>query len=307
MSLGAIVLEGCGKQPSKPSCSAVSSHGNFMSCGEGVPLCGVLALETGLGSGVYRHPQAVVHGLWPAVQNFGDSQCLLPKVPNPPKTIHSCYSQPGTRTSSQLGFEKHEWNKHGVCAGVRDEVHFFQQVCQLSSDPLRVLDAARTQALDMERIVDLLHMRGYCVWQLGSEKQIELSACASNDGHWKLADISEFPTICGTKQKEHLPLEGRMCIPGRHGPSCQSDDDCAGKQGCIRCAASGFCTDVPLILAKGSNLTFLGMRAELGIDLPQAFLVSIVLTFALLFMFFRVRRSMPSFARNLASPMLEEN
>lgn len=306
MSLGAFVLQGCGKQPSKHSCSEVSSHGRFMSCGEGVPLCGVLALETGLGSGVYHHSQAVVHGLWPAVQNYGDSQCVSPKVPNPPKTIHSCYLQPGARTSSQLGFEKHEWNKHGLCAGVTDELDFFQQVCQLSSDPLQVLHSARAEALDMAGTVDLLQKQGYCVWQLGSEKQIELSACASNDGRWKLADIAEFPTTCGTTNKDHRQL-GSMCIPGRHGPFCRSDDDCAGKQGCIRCAKSGFCTGVSLINAKGSSDTLLEMRAELGIDLPQDLLVSMFLTLALLLMFIRVRRSVHSFARTLVSPMLEEN
>jgi hypothetical protein len=38
----------------------------YMDCGN-APLCGVLALETGLGSGAYAHDTPAVHGLWPEV------------------------------------------------------------------------------------------------------------------------------------------------------------------------------------------------------------------------------------------------
>jgi len=37
-----------------------------------------------------------------------------------------------------------------------------------------------------------------------------------------------------------------QCVSGEHGPACGSDDDCAGLKGCVRCAHSGYCTDVPL-------------------------------------------------------------
>jgi len=36
------------------------------------------------------------------------------------------------------------------------------------------------------------------------------------------------------------------CVSGQHGPSCKSDSDCSGAKDCVRCAKSGFCTDVPL-------------------------------------------------------------
>ena len=37
---------------------------------------------------------------------------------------------------------------------------------------------------------------------------------------------------------------------GEHGPACESDVDCAHVTGCVRCAQSGFCTDVPLPAAE---------------------------------------------------------
>ena len=44
-----------------------------MVCGDGVALCGVLTLQTGLGEGVYSHPTPSVHGLWPEVAPYGTS------------------------------------------------------------------------------------------------------------------------------------------------------------------------------------------------------------------------------------------
>jgi hypothetical protein len=108
--------------------------GAAMSCGVGVDLCGVLALMTGLGSGVqnvtggavYGHPTPVVHGLWPQTPPFGDSACVAPSAGSANATrIYSCYqcTYPGdTNCSSSphhspTDFQHHEWSKHGVCAG----------------------------------------------------------------------------------------------------------------------------------------------------------------------------------------------
>ena len=50
-----------------------------------------------------------------------------------PSALSSCYDD--------LPFEKHEWGKHGVCAGVKDANDFFTQVCALSAAPLKVMTA----------------------------------------------------------------------------------------------------------------------------------------------------------------------
>lgn len=73
-------------------CSAVGSHGRRMACGAGVEVCGVLTLETGEGSGNYRHPEPVVHGLWPQTENFGSSECDRPDSAANPRKIYPCRS-----------------------------------------------------------------------------------------------------------------------------------------------------------------------------------------------------------------------
>ena len=42
------------------------------------------------------------------------------------------------------------------------------------------------------------------------------------------------------------PSPAASCVPGQHGPPCDSDEDCSSVPDCVRCAGSGFCTDVPL-------------------------------------------------------------
>ena len=136
-----------------------------MSCGAGVQVCGVLALMTGLGSGmqnvtggaVYGHPTPVVHGLWPQTPPFGDSACVAPSAGASNATrVYPCYQcarpSPGVVDTNCSGvphhspseFQDHEWSKHGVCAGVRDAQDYLTQVCTLAAPPLRVLSAARS-------------------------------------------------------------------------------------------------------------------------------------------------------------------
>ena len=136
-----------------------------MSCGAGVEVCGVLALMTGLGSGmqnvtggaVYGHPTPVVHGLWPQTPPFGDSACVAPSAGASNATrVYPCYQcarpSPGVVDTNCSGvphhspseFQDHEWSKHGVCAGVRDAQDYLTQVCTLAAPPLRVLSAARS-------------------------------------------------------------------------------------------------------------------------------------------------------------------
>jgi len=105
------------------------------------------------------------------------------------------------------------------------------------------MKGARAANLDMTDTIDSLQRAGYCVWQKGSNAQIELSACAGTDGRWQLADISEFPKVCGSGAP---PSKSGQCVRMKRGPSCKTNSDCVGISGCVRCAKSGFCTDVKL-------------------------------------------------------------
>ena len=49
----------------KERTGGLAALGKYMDCGDSVPLCGTLTLETGLGPGAYGHGNVSVHGLWP--------------------------------------------------------------------------------------------------------------------------------------------------------------------------------------------------------------------------------------------------
>lgn len=215
-----------------------------MQCGSGVSLCGVLTLETGFGGGTYRHGEPVVHGLWPQVGRFGNSECLSPKDAAAPHMVYQCYDQKGESFGRNLGFERHEWNAHGKCAGAADAEDFFGQVCSLAEAPLRVMAGARAAGLDDVDTAEQLQRSGFCVWGYGSNAQVELSACAGRDGRWKLADATEFGEVCGSAAS--FPV----CVPNHHGPRCHTNQDCLSLAGCARCARSGFCTAQPLLGAE---------------------------------------------------------
>ena len=106
-----------------------------------------------------------------------------------PKQLISCYDD--------LGFEQHEWGKHGVCAGVKDAKDFFTQVCALSAAPLSVMAATVAAGGDVARAAADLKAAGYALFGTDAKNsQVELSACADASGTWHLAAISDFDATC---------------------------------------------------------------------------------------------------------------
>lgn len=203
-----------------------------MDCGEGVPLCGSLALESSSrpGEGGTR-PH--VHGLWPAVGSYGNSKCIPPRNHEDPTEIYPCYNQENQTEGDLLKFERHEWDKHGRCAGASDAADFFRQACALSAAPLAAMAGADT----FDAMVASLKSAGYPIWDVDQEGgQVELSACAARDGRWKLAKASSFVAACGggstiTPADETQPTEppagkkicastGRVCAPCAFSDCC---------------------------------------------------------------------------------------
>lgn len=262
-----LTLQGCG--PAAKTTTAFSSPttttttfsvpgGGRMACGAGVELCGVLSLETGLGHGAYSHPAPTVHGLWPETGSFGSSTCKQPASTAPPDQVYPCYKQSGQTDAQLLGFEKHEWYKHGICSGAASAADFFGQVCTISGPPLRVMADARNQNSGTDAIAQALRAAGYPLWDVCEETgEVRLSTCAGKDGRWKIAAVTDFPKVCGggaPLPPSPTPPPATSCVPGKHGPACHTNGDCVGRHGCLRCAKSGFCTDQPL---EGMSETFL--------------------------------------------------
>jgi len=254
-----LCLVGCGgggTTTPAPTPSPPSPHGG-MNCGAGVPLCGILVLESGLGAGAYKHSQPVGHGLWPQTGSYGTSECIAPSFSKAdPTLLLPCYAATSpSNPASALGFEKHEWGAHGVCAGAKDATDFFTQVCDLGSAPLAVMKKSRTAGGSVSAMATALRKAGYPVYKLGGESQIYLSVCAGDDGRWKLHTLKDFPKYC--KSKSPLPTPAPtpaptpgtgQCNSGSRGPKCSTNADCTGLKNCVRCAGSGYCTDVPLFL-----------------------------------------------------------
>lgn len=245
----------------------------FLDCGPAVSLCGVLTLQTGLGHGVYNSPG--VHGLWPQTSGHGSSVCIRPSATFAANKVYDCYQVPGRSTKDILQFQRHEFEKHGRCAGVRDAADYFTQTCRLAAAPLDVIKASRRVGKGLADIADALRAHGFPVWEVApAHAEVLLSACADRSGQWKLARREEFAAVCaahapsiqadqklqaaqaaGTKEQQAAPTGGdiaqggggfRACVRGRRGPRCETNAECAGVSGCLRCARSGFCTDVPM-------------------------------------------------------------
>lgn len=190
-----------------------------MVCGEGVAACGVLALMTGLGSGVqnvsggavYGHPFPVVHGLWPQTPPYGNSECLAPGNATPPTTVCPCYTCAkgdtncsSTKGHSPLEFEVHEFGKHGICAGIANAEDFFGQVCALSAQPLDVLKrerAAGTRALsDFTKALEAEANHTEVFYSNEHTMEVYLSACRNQaTGKWVLAPSGDFAKWCSGK------------------------------------------------------------------------------------------------------------
>jgi len=224
-----------------------------MNCGSDVPLCGVLTLQSGYGTDAYHHSLPGVHGLWPETGAYGTSQCIAPEDATDPSSVYTCYALPDE--TEPLSFEIHEWDKHGVCAGVANEADYFNQICSLSAGPIKVMtDARAAQPGDFDAMKSALVSAGYPVWGETSQQEVMLSVCAREDGDWRLAKVEEFSSLCASLGPTPSPgpvpspTPQGECIPNTHGPACQADADCEGVSGCVRCAHSGYCTDVPLAL-----------------------------------------------------------
>mmetsp|Transcript_21830 Transcript_21830/g.50284 ORF Transcript_21830/g.50284 Transcript_21830/m.50284 type:complete len:245 (+) Transcript_21830:74-808(+) len=217
-----------------------------MTCGSGVELCGLLTLESGFGSGNYDHDECVVHGLWPEVSPYGTSECIAPSSSSAdPEVVYSCYNQRNETTADCLSFEQHEWTSHGICAGVTDAADFFTQVCDLATAPLAVMQASRDAGGDLSAMSTALTAAGYEVFSTDtSNSQLELSACATSSGKWVLSPVADFGSVCGGS--DSTDDSSASCVADTHGPACTSDADCTSVTDCVRCAGSGYCTDVPL-------------------------------------------------------------
>jgi hypothetical protein len=172
-----------------------------MVCGEGVALCGVLTLQTGLGQGAYQHPTPSVHGLWPEVAPYGTSECTKPTISTAdPRRVVECYGATGEGAAHIVEFETHEWEKHGECAGVRDARAYLTTVCGLAEQPLQAMTAARKAGGGLDAARRAVMGLGIEIFAVDEQhSQLLLSACSDGDT-WTLSPVEKFPEACGKQR-----------------------------------------------------------------------------------------------------------
>lgn len=169
-----------------------------MTCGPTVKLCGILTLESGYGPGAYNHPLPGVHGLWPENGEYGTSQCIAPVSTADPVKVYSCYNDTSQTDDSNLSFEIHEWEKHGVCAGVKNSDDYFTQICALAAAPINIMTKVKNQGGDLDAMAKAVTREGYEIYEVDTtDSQLELSACAPSTGKWVLSAMADFAKNCG--------------------------------------------------------------------------------------------------------------
>ena len=118
-----------------------------MVCGDGVALCGVLTLQTGLGQGAYSHP-TVVGATASGPRSRPTARPSAPSRRSRRRTRAASSSATARRARARrtlVEFETHEWEKHGECAGVRDARAYLTTVCGLAEQPLQAMTAAHVR------------------------------------------------------------------------------------------------------------------------------------------------------------------
>jgi hypothetical protein len=174
-----------------------------MNCGS-APLCGVLVIESGYGSGAYHQDLPGMHGLWPETGSYGTSQCIAPQDSSNPTNVYECYKNDGD--DDLVSFEVHEWTKHGVCAGVKNADDYFTQMCGLADSPISIMSDSKKAGDDLNAMSSALANAGYEVFNVDTgNEQLYLSVCAGDDGKWKHSKVSKFSSDCGGSSPSPSP------------------------------------------------------------------------------------------------------
>lgn len=158
--------------------AAIAAGCDPMDCGKGVSLCGVLGVTSGLSG------EVAVNGLLITTGKFGTSECVRPKN----------VTMSGAKSCVQN--QEEVWQRQGMCSGTKSAEDYFSQACNLAQKPKEIVSSLRADTI--EDAASGLTEAGYEVFSVDPQKDmITLTACATIDGVWTLAPMSQFPSICG--------------------------------------------------------------------------------------------------------------
>lgn len=148
----------------------------FMTCPASSPMCGVLAIESGFGPNAYKHPAPGLHGLWPETGAYGTSACQRPQNATFDASAVARQCAYVNETSGDWVFARHEWAKHGMCAGGPGPASaYFAQACSLARVALSNLTGAASWQL-----MQAAAQQSPFLWGVSQpDKQLLFSVCAT--------------------------------------------------------------------------------------------------------------------------------
>ena len=235
----------------------------------------LLLVEQWPGTIGVKSPGFTLHGLWPSRTgvNVANYPCQCTNETFDVSLLSSIMTTLDTYWPSAEGanptFWSHEYEKHGTCAealpALNSELLFFTGALNLrqnqnsigllakvgitpsSSATYKV--AAISAAFPQVTILkcnpsNMLQEVATCF----SKSLAAIDCEADAYGGTSCADGVKIPPVGSVPAPSAAPAPSTpatQCVPGKHGPKCSSDGDCAGIPNCVRCAKSGFCTEEP--------------------------------------------------------------
>ena len=232
-----------------------------------------------------------LHGLWPS--RVGSDECSYPCTCTNERFDEGAISSimedmkeywPSLEGSGNEGFWSHEWGKHGTCAEVSSssgskQLDYFSLALNWLkktnvSVALEKAGIVPGASYDASAIQDALYTANGVKGLLGCKSGNSLdsvSFCLDPTAS-RLVDCDEsvaqgggsvsscrssskiyFSDASGGAPTAPPSPGGDKCSRGKRGPACRQDADCSSVSGCIRCAHSGYCTDVPLTFSDGKG------------------------------------------------------
>lgn len=161
-----------------------------MVCPIDYKLCGTLTIESGLGAGNYHHNIPGVHGLWPEVNQYGNSSCVKPKNFTFDITSKSDLCNYVNDTDKNFWFPKHEWYKHGKCSGGPGPAsEYFKEMCIISNPIVKKIMEYKGNWDNIKNNLKDSNWGEY-IWDIDEKnKQLLFSVCSTGNGFWIFCPI----------------------------------------------------------------------------------------------------------------------
>ena len=174
-----------------------------------------------------------LHGLWPQwAESCGGPSFSISKVSSIEDQLNDHWPSCEEKNSDLWS---HEWSKHGSCSNMTELAYFskalsllseYSDQCKSGAVPLIMAGDNNSNSTD----VAIGESCSICF----SRSDFTKETCSSGP--------SPGPSPHPGPSPGPTPDQ---CEPDKHGPPCDDDADCKKYKYCVRCASSGYCTEVP--------------------------------------------------------------